>query len=275
MAVVNEILPFGTGGTVEDGDVMELVAYTDDPHRLDGHQLGIARRELQNTTLRQVSHMTAGLAQFIANRYVPGVVDDGDLAKVEAGLSDAINSMISAALPSATRIETDYLDASAFTPSVDGEAPAGVIEGATNGQKYPCRDFVHAADSSIQISYPMPENWDRGTVKAKLLWSPGAGASAGDDVVFILKGSAVSDGQGLDMAFTTGAGIADQVSADAMLHVSPASAALTIEGTPELGDMIHFQLTRDVSEGTTPMAADCRVIGLLIQYTCNQPAAAW
>lgn len=174
-----------------------------------------------------------------------------------------------------SRVETDYIDASAFTPTADGDAPTGTIEGATNGQKYPCRDFAHSADSSVQISYPMPENWDRGTVKAKLIWSPGSGASAGDDVVFILHGGAVSDGEALDMALTTGAGIADQASAEGNLQVSSASAALTIEGTPALGDMIHFRLTRDVSEGTTPMAATCRVIGLLIQYTCNQPVAAW
>lgn len=91
---VNEILSFGTGGTVVDGDVMELVDYAVDPQRTDGHQLGIARRELMNTTLRQVSHMAAGLAQFIANRHAPGVVDDGDLDKVEAGLATALLSMI-------------------------------------------------------------------------------------------------------------------------------------------------------------------------------------
>lgn len=90
----NEIYPFGTGGTTADGDVMELAEYLADDDRLDGHQLGIARRELMNTTLRQVSHMAAGLAQFIANRYLSGVVDDADLAKIENGLTAAIVDII-------------------------------------------------------------------------------------------------------------------------------------------------------------------------------------
>ena len=86
----NEIKPFGINGTVGDGDVLALADYNIDPDRLAGNQAGIARRDLVNTVLRQVSHMTAGLAQFIANRYVDGVLDDGDLDAVEAGLVAAI-----------------------------------------------------------------------------------------------------------------------------------------------------------------------------------------
>ncbi|MBC17075.1 MAG: hypothetical protein CL942_08490 [Desulfovibrio sp.] len=90
----NEIYPFGSGGTVEDGDVMLLADYLVEPQRLGGHQLGIARRELMNMVLRQTSHMAAGLAEFIAGRYMPGVVDDGDLQKIVSGLTAAIVDII-------------------------------------------------------------------------------------------------------------------------------------------------------------------------------------
>ena len=39
--------------------------------------------------------MTAGLAQFIANRYDGGVKDDGNLDAVESGLQAAIMSLVS------------------------------------------------------------------------------------------------------------------------------------------------------------------------------------
>jgi hypothetical protein len=97
MPTINEIYPFGTTGTVADGEVLTLAEYLADPQRLRGHQPGIARQALMNTTLRQISHMAAGLAQFIAKRYEPGVVDDSDLDKVEAGLVAAINGLILAA----------------------------------------------------------------------------------------------------------------------------------------------------------------------------------
>ena len=99
--MVNEIYPFGTGGDIEDGDVMALEDYFNDPDRLEGHQRGIARRELMNMALRQALHMCAGVGQFIANRHVAGVVDDGDLAKVEAGLEEAFKKLI-------TAVDADY-----------------------------------------------------------------------------------------------------------------------------------------------------------------------
>jgi hypothetical protein len=92
--MTNEILPFGSQGTVAANDVLALSAYESAAERLVGNQPGIASRALVNTVLRQVSHVAAGLATFVAARYEPGVVDDGDLAKVHAGLVAAIASVI-------------------------------------------------------------------------------------------------------------------------------------------------------------------------------------
>ena len=94
MTMTNEILPFGSQGTVAANDVLALPAYEAAAERLIGNQPGIASRALVNTVLRQVSHVAAGLATFVSARYEPGVVDDGDLAKVHAGLVAAIASVI-------------------------------------------------------------------------------------------------------------------------------------------------------------------------------------
>lgn len=77
----NDILPFCSEG--RDGeDMLALAAYQTDAQRLIGHQRGIARRELENRVLRQTSHIAAGLAQFIANRYKGGARDDGNLERL-------------------------------------------------------------------------------------------------------------------------------------------------------------------------------------------------
>ena len=78
-SVINEILSFCPQGTIASGDIMALEDYKNDVQRLRGHQPGIARRELENMALRQSSFVAAGLAQFVAKRYVPGVRDDADL----------------------------------------------------------------------------------------------------------------------------------------------------------------------------------------------------
>lgn len=82
----NDILPFCSEG--RDGeDMLALAAYQTDAQRLIGHQRGIARRELENRILRQTSHIAAGLAQFIANRYKGGARDDGNLDAIEQGMA--------------------------------------------------------------------------------------------------------------------------------------------------------------------------------------------
>ena len=78
-SVINEILSFCPQGTIASGDIMALEDYKNDVQRLRGHQPGIARRELENMALRQSSFVAAGLAQFVAKRYAPGVRDDADL----------------------------------------------------------------------------------------------------------------------------------------------------------------------------------------------------
>ena len=95
MPFTNEILPFAPQATVALSEILSLADYTADSQRLRGNQPGIARLELVNTVLKQTSHMAAGLAQFIANRYDGGVKDDGNLDAVESGLQAAIMSLVS------------------------------------------------------------------------------------------------------------------------------------------------------------------------------------
>ena len=103
MPVTNEILPFAPQATVALSEILSLADTAFQPpaeypaasQRLRGNQPGIARLELVNTVLKQTSHMTAGLAQFIANRYDGGVKDDGNLDAVESGLQAAIMSLVS------------------------------------------------------------------------------------------------------------------------------------------------------------------------------------
>lgn len=87
---VSEILPFAPDATEAAGELEPLASYTAHTLRLRGHQPGLARLEIQNRANRQAAHIAAGVAQFIANRHAPGVLDDGDLDKVEMGLLDAI-----------------------------------------------------------------------------------------------------------------------------------------------------------------------------------------
>jgi hypothetical protein len=89
---VSEILPFAPDATEAAGELEPLASYAAHTLRLRGHQPGLARLEIQNRANRQTAHIAAGVAQFIANRHAPGVLDDGNLDALEAGLVAAIRA---------------------------------------------------------------------------------------------------------------------------------------------------------------------------------------
>lgn len=103
--IINDILPFCSAG-VDGRDLLAQADYAADVQRTIGHQPGIARQELANKQARQVSHMAAGLAQFLARRYAAGVKDDGDLDKVEAAIVAAVYAVIGPSLPGLAKVGT-------------------------------------------------------------------------------------------------------------------------------------------------------------------------
>ena len=61
---------------------------------------------------------------------------------------------------------------------------------------------------------------------------------------------------------------------EACLHISGATPSITIGGTPALGDLVHFKISRNVS-GTDDMTEDAWLFGVLIQYKKSNDVTAW
>lgn len=91
---VSEILLVAGEGTEAAGDLMSLDDFAASTLRLRGHQAGMAKREFQNRAMRQVSLIAAGLAQYMANRYAEGVVDNGNVDAIEAAMIAAVEQQI-------------------------------------------------------------------------------------------------------------------------------------------------------------------------------------
>jgi len=125
--VINDILPFCAQG-VDGRDLLAQADYAADVQRTIGHQPGIARQELANKQARQVSHMSAGLAQFLARRYAAGVKDDGDLDKVEAALVSVIMGLLESRLPGlATLLQPGLVMPDGTTITIDATGKLSVI----------------------------------------------------------------------------------------------------------------------------------------------------
>jgi hypothetical protein len=135
--------------------------------------------------------------------------------------------------------------------------------------------FDGATDEAAMFSFSI-EDWDLGTIKAKFVW----GASSEDNAqtcVWCLTCYAVSDGDTYDVALTGGpqCAAADALGADSWSalkqHITAATGALTVQGTPAAGDVVYCKVYRDVSEDD--YEHDAWLFGIKIEYGKVTPTA--
>lgn len=78
---INQILPFGT---VPGANVLDPADYQALAARLGGFSAGTAKSKELNTVWRQASFVAAMIGQYIADKTGQDVLDDGDLAALQA-----------------------------------------------------------------------------------------------------------------------------------------------------------------------------------------------
>ena len=116
-----------------------------------------------------------------------------------------------------------------------------------------------------QFTIAMPKMWNEGTITAEFYWTCAAG-SAGNTCKWSLAGLAVSNDDAIDIAIPSATTVSDVVLAVKDLHVSPPTGAITIGGSPAVGDLCFFQVGRDVSDN---LAQDALLMGIKIFYTID------
>ncbi len=173
---------------------------------------------------------------------------------------------------------TQYIDAGAWVPCTTNPAATGQYEYATNDIDMEHYAFdTGATEERIQLKWAMPDEWDKGTLKVKFFWTSATGSTAGDTVEWAIKAGAVSDGDAIDAALGDPVTVSDTLLADngGDMQVSAASAAMTVGGTPALGDMIFFEIYRN-TDGTDDMTEDAWLAGIQIQWKkATAPVATW
>ena len=175
-------------------------------------------------------------------------------------------------------VGTIWVPASQMTALTTAGAAAGATEFATNDIMVGHFAFDDEAEEFVAFNLVMPPDWNLGTIKAKFYWVPSsADGSPTDTVEWEIAAGAISNDDAIDAALGTAQVISDEVLAgeDGDLHVTGATPAVTIGGTPALGDLVHFKVSRNV-DGTDTLAYDAHLIGVLLQYTKGSTAgAAW
>ena len=140
--------------------------------------------------------------------------------------------------------------------------------------------FGGISDEYAFLTLMMPPTWDRSTIKIKFHWTGASGCSQGDIVTWGADGVAISNDDDIDgTAHGTSVTVDDTVLAgtDGDIHTSSATGALTIAGTPALGDLINLRVYRDAdgSEGSDDMAENAYLFGITIQYKRSNLVSGW
>lgn len=160
-----------------------------------------------------------------------------------------------------------YIPAGAmYTPTTNG-AEYATRELATNDIQVSAMKFDTTTSEKAQFNWLTPANWDAGTIRFKVVWtSNGGGAS--ETIDFDLAGVAFADDDAMDAAVGTAQNSTDTRTADDDVQISSYSSAITIAGTPVAGELVVFQLSRDVASDN--LAVDAEIIGVLIEYSTDQ-----
>jgi len=193
------------------------------------------------------------------------------------------NSYNASSLTSMGFVTTIWVSATAMLGTSTNGASPGLNEYATNDIIRAYYAFDGTTEQFVGFDVVMPEGWNRSTVTAKFYWSSATGSTTGDTVEWEIGGIALSNTDTLDTAIGTAITVSDATTADngTDLQVSAATAAITVGGTPALGDLVHYKVSRNVA-GTDDMTEDAWLFGVLIQvvetfpdYSGTNAITAW
>lgn len=162
--------------------------------------------------------------------------------------------------------ETIYVPARAMVSRTTNGAGDGTAETATGKVMQKTKDFDTTTQEFTQFDVAPPKSWDLGTITYVPYWTATGGTST-QTVVFALQGVAISNDDPLDASFGTEQTSSDTLIAAGDVHVGPESSAITIGGTPAAGDLVFFQLKRNVS--SDDLSVDAKLLGLKIHFTTN------
>ena len=211
---------------------------------------------------------TAGQVGAVVNDFSfringDGVSADFDTANLTAsrayGLPNASGTI--ALTNGATNL---WIPASAFIPKTTAGCGVDSRETTTNDQNFDELLFDTGSDEFADALVVMPSNYNNGTVTARFYWTASSGSGG---VAWAIQGRAFANDDALDTAAGTAQLVTDTLIAANDMHITSATSAVTLGGTPAANTPIQFTIYRDVSDAADTLGVDARLLGVEIIYT--------
>lgn len=156
-----------------------------------------------------------------------------------------------------------YIPANGMFGATTNGAATGQGESTTNKVNYKVLDFDASTEEYACFSIPAPLYWDLSTVTVQFFWTA---ASSSGDVIWACQGLSLSNDDALDTAYGTAVTVTDTLIATGDVHVTSATSAMTLAGTPAANDQLFFRVYRDADAGGDTLAADARLIGIRVEF---------
>ena len=165
-------------------------------------------------------------------------------------------------------LETMWVPSAAMYGATTNPADAQQVETTAVRPDMKVLDFDAATDEFAQFSVAFPKSWNEGTVTYQVYWTPSSTNTG--NCLFQLQGVAVGDGDTIDVAYGTGITVTDAgIGTVEDQQISPVSSAVTIAGSPAVGEQTYFQLLRLAADGSDTFTGDARVLGIRIFFTTD------
>jgi hypothetical protein len=236
--------------------------------------VGTGDLRVTNNFTNATSVVTLAGAQTLTNKSIAHTQLTGLGTGVATFLATPSYTNLAAALTGSVLktagVETIWIPAGAMKPKVTNGAGQSTYDSGSNDMTITTLDFdTTTQEYAHTLPIAMPKSWahSSATMTAQFFWT-NTGGSAAQTVRWSIAGLAVSDDDALNTAITTGAQTVDDTYlAQNDLHVSAATSAITIAGTPAQNDMVIFEITRVVA--SDDLEGDARLIGVKLLFTTN------
>ena len=160
---------------------------------------------------------------------------------------------------------TRYIPSSAMVAKVIAGASGAVESYTTNAIMSEYYAFVSTASVSVQFQYVFPDEYDLSTLKIKLHYTT-VSTSTTTGVVWGVSAVALGDGSAIDASLGTMVTVTDLPHGKDILAITGTTGALTIGGSPAMGNVIVFNIARITSDASDDNTSDMKLWGITVQY---------
>jgi hypothetical protein len=158
-----------------------------------------------------------------------------------------------------------FVPAGAIGSRTTNGAAIALTELTTNKNMLRTLAFDASTIEYSQFMIRMPKAYDLGTITMTPIWRHAA-TTTNFKVSWGLQAVACSDDDALDVAFGTAQYSNDTGGTTNDVYIGPETSAITIAGTPAIGDLVMFQVLRKADDAVNDtMAIDADLLGVVIR----------